>query len=365
MARILAKHTWLVAVLTLTAFPLYCSAQEKPLSIPLVPAADWRQVDSHPLPLSTISKYGGDPAVEQEYGVKALELRTYQLGKTPMQVLVEPGLDAISAYGLLTFYQTPDMTPEKGLPLTVGDTNQTLMARGNNFIRFLHGKDFPTSRNDFQALIVFIGGSRLPKSTIMSLPSPMPSQGLVPGSEKYILGLEAAKRALPSFRSDLIGFEQGAQLQLGQYKTAQGASTLMSISYPTPQIARVRFGALTNFLGLNRDQGEGSIYGRRHTSYVFLVLNAGNQRNASALMDEFDVTASVSWDQPSSPERSFTLQVVHMILAILLLTAYLIGACVVAGVLFFLSRRLAAKFFPESSWGHPDEDQFIRLNLGS
>ena len=164
------------------------------------------------------------------------------------------------------------------------------MARGNNFIRFLHGKDSPPSDSDFQALLVFVGGSKPSKSAIMSLPSPMPPKGLVPGSEKYILGLEAAKRVLPSFRTDLIGFEQGAEVQLGQYQTGKGTSTLMSISYPTPQIARVRFGALTKFLGLNQDHGADSVYGRRHRSYVFLALNAGNAETASALMDQFQVT---------------------------------------------------------------------------
>jgi hypothetical protein len=362
MPRIFAKQAWLVAVLT--ALPLYCSAQEKPLVIPLVPAADWRQVDSQPLPLRAISKYSGDPAVEQEYGVKALELRTYQLGKTRAQVLVEPAPDTTSAYGLLTFYQTPEMTPEKGLELAVGDANQTLMARGNNFIRFLRGKEMP-SESDYQALLVFVGGTKPSKSAIRSLPSSMPPKGLVPGSEKYILGLEAAKRVLPSFRTDLIGFEQGAQVQLGQYQSGKGTSTLLSIGYPTPQIARVRFGALSNFLGLNREHGEDSVYGRRYRSYVFVVLNAGNAGTASALMDQFQITESVSWDQPPSPERSFTLQLVHMIFAILLLTAFLICACIVAGVLFFLSRRFAAKFFPDSQWGHPDDDQFIRLNLRS
>jgi hypothetical protein len=361
MARTFANHAWLVAVLT--ALPFHCSAQEKSLVIPLVPAADWRQVDSRPLLLSAVSKYGVDPIVEQEYGVKALELRTYQLGKTRTQVVVEPAADVISAYGLLTFYQTPAMTPEKGLQLAVGDANQTLMARGNNFIRFLRGKDSPSSESNYQALLVFVGGSQPSKSAIRSLPSSMPPQGLVPGSEKYVLGLEAAKRVLPSFRTDLIGFDQGAQVQLGQYKTGKGTSTLVSISYPTPQIARLRFGALTNFLGLNRDHGEDSVYGRRHRSYLFLVLNAGNAGTASALMDQFQVSASVSWDQPYAPERTFTLQLVHMILAILLLTAFLIGTCIVAGILFFLSRRIAAKFFPESPWGHPDEDQLIRLNL--
>ena len=177
------------------------------------------------------------------------------------------------------------------------------------------------------------------------------------------MGLEAAKRVLPSFRTDLIGFEYGAEVQLGQYKTDKGTSTLVSISYPTPQIARVRFGALKNFLGLNQDDGETSLYGTRRGSYVFLVLHAGSEGTATALMNQFQVTEGVTWDQRYITEASFTRQLVQMILAIFLLTTFLIGACIVAGVLFFLSRRIAAKFFPESSWGHTDEDQLIRLNL--
>ena len=320
-------------------------------------------MDSHPLPLSAVSQYGGDPAVEQEYGVKAPELRTYKLGKWQTQVVVEPTPDAISAYGLLTFYWTPAMMPEKGIQLAASDASETIMARGDNFCRFLHGKDSPPSQNDNQALLIFVGGSKPSASALQNLPASMPAKGLVPGTEKYILGPEAAKRILPAFRTDLIGFQQGAELQLGQYETGKGTSTLMSISYPTPQIARTRFGSLTNFLGLNRDQGAGSIYGKRQSSYVFLVLNAGNAGAASALMNQFQVTEGVSWDQKYNSERSFTMNLVHMILAIMLLTAMLIGGCIIAGVLFFISRRVAAKLFPNSQWGHSDEDQLIRLNL--
>jgi hypothetical protein len=361
MARIFAKHAWLAAVLTV--LPLSCLAQEKPFVMPLVPAADWRQLNSQPLPLSAIADYGGDPAVEQEYGVKALELRTYQLGKTQVKVLVEPAADVPSAYGLLTFYQTPATMPEKDIQLAVRGASQTLMARGKKFIRFLHGKDSPPSESDYQALLIFVGGNKPSASAIGTLPTPMPSKGLVPGSEKYLLGLEAAKRVLPSFRTDLIGFEYGAEVQSGQYKTDKGASTLISISYPTPQIARVRFGALKNFLGLNQNQGEASSYGTRHGSYVFLVLGAGNEGTATALLNLFQVTEGVAWDQRYVTEASFTRQLVQMILAIFLLTAILIVACIVAGILFFLSRRMAARFFPESSWGRTDEDQLIRLNL--
>ncbi len=364
MARSLAQHVWLVAVL-FAVLPLHCSAQQKPFVMPVIPAADWRQVNSQPLPASDVTKYGGDPAVEQEYGVKALELRTYQLGKMQTPVVVEHTPDATSAYGLLTFYQTPAMQPVSGVQLATGDANQTLMARGGNFIRFLRGKGSSLTENDYRALLIFVGGSKPSASEMTSLPSPMPPNGLVPGSEKYILGPEVAKRVLPSFRTDLIGFDQGAEVQLGQYSTGPGTSTLMSISYPTPQIARVRFGALTNLLGLNQNQGEKSVYGKRHGSYIFLVLNTANAQTAAALMDLFQVSEGVSWDQQYKPERTFTMQLVHMILAIVILTAFLIAACVVMGVLFFLSRRFAAKFFPNSPWGHPDDDQLIRLNLNT
>ncbi len=361
MAGKFAKHAWLMAVLT--AVPVFSFAQQKPLFVHLAPAAGWRQVVSTPSPVSEVTRFGGDPAIEREYGVKSLDFRTYQLDKIRAEVIVESAPDVVSAYGLLTFYRTPEMTPENGFELAIGDANQVLMARGNNFLRFPRGKDPALTDADFRSLMTFVGGAQVPKSAESSLPPPMPPNGLVPGSEKYVLGLQAAKRLLPSFRTDLIGFDQGAELQLGQYETEKGAATLLSINYPTPQIARVRFGALHDFLSLNQDTGENSIYGRRRFTYVFLVLNAGDSAQASNLLNLFQVNTSVTWDQPPNPQRTFTLQVVHMILAILLLTAYLIGACLVAGVAFFLSKRIALKYFPQSSWGHTDEDQLIRLNL--
>jgi hypothetical protein len=296
--------------------------------------------------------------------VKRLELRTYEVGKTRTQVVVEQAPDVPSAYGLLTFYQTPAMMPEKDIQLAVGDANITLMARGRNFLRFLRGKDLPPSKSDYHALLIFVGGSNPSPTTLKDLPSPLPPEGLIPGSEKYFWGLEAAKRVLPSFRTDLIGFEQSAQAHLGQYQTAKGSSTLLLISYPNPQIAQIRFKALTSLLALNQDQGENTVYGRRQGSYIFLALNAGNPGTASTVMDLFQVTRGVSWDEhyPQS-KRSFTLQLVNMILSIFVLTAFLVGGCVIAGVLFYFSRRVAAKLFPDALWGRPDEDQLIRLNL--
>ena len=149
----LAKHAaWAVV---LTAIALVCFATEKPQVIPVVPQSNWRFLDSHPLPLAVVSQYGGYPAVEQEYGVKGLELRTYQLGKTAARVMEEQAADTPSAYGLLTFYQTREMSPPQGIKLAMGDANQTLMARGDKFLRFLRGKD--STDSEYHALLLFVG----------------------------------------------------------------------------------------------------------------------------------------------------------------------------------------------------------------
>jgi len=361
MARRLSKLVWLLAALT--AIPYLRSAPQNPRTIPTVPAANWHQEEAQRLPLSAVSQFGGEAVIEQEYGVATLELRTYGFGKVRARVVVEPTPDATSAYGLLTFYQKGSMLPEKGMELAFSDADGTLMARGKNFIRFLRDKDSPLSVNDYQALLVFVGGTKPSADPIATLPAPMPGQNLVPGSEKYCIGNEAAKRLLPSFRTDLMGFDQGAEVQIGQYKTSKGLSTVVAISYPTPHIARIRLGAMTSLLGLDQNRGADSMYGRRQGSFVFLVLGAENPEIATALLDQFHVAEGVSWDQRYPGDKSFTLQLVQMILAIVILTAFLIGVCLLAGVIHFLSRRLAARFLPGWQWGHPDDDQLIRLNL--
>ena len=295
MARIFAKHAWLVAVLTV--LPFLCSAQEKPFVIPLVPAADWRQVDSQPLPA-----LGGQQVRRRPSGGTGIWGEGAGIAHLPIGQNADAGGGGTRA-GCDLRLRTADFLPDpgddagKGHPISGRRCQPNVDGAREQFHPLPARQGLALSESDYQALLIFVGGSKPSASALRGLPSPMPSKGLVPGSEKYLLGLEAAKRVLPSFRTDLIGFDQGAEVQLGQYQTGKGTSTLMSISYPTPQIARVRFGALTNFLGLNQDRGEDSVYGRRHGSYVFLVLNAGNAGTASALMDQFQVTEGVSWDQ--------------------------------------------------------------------
>ncbi len=338
---------------------------QKNLVTPLVPAASWRLVNSQALDLNRVRQWSGDPVIEREYGVKSVEVRACRLDDTVAEVIEEQASDVTAAYGLLTFYQTEMMTPEKGMELTLSGPDGALMARGRFFIRVPRPRAPGSQLTDdnFRALLIFVGGTRPSSDALASLPAALPEAGLVPGSEKYVLGPEAARRVLPTFRTDLIGFSQGAEVHAGAYLSGKGRATVLAVTYPTPQIARVRFGAMERFLGINQDHGLGSIYGRRRGSFVFLVLNGDSPALATRLMDQFKVSQSVTLNERYPGDESVWVQMAKLVLANLALVGILVGLAILGGVLIFLFRRLAAMWFPHSSWANPSEGTIIRLHL--
>ena len=349
-------------LMTLSAFlPLFCAQNVS--VIPLVPAANWRLTANQSLGVDEIKSYGGDPAVESEYGVKSIEARTYQLERASVQVVVEAAADVSAAYGLLTYYQNESMHPEKTIELAMTGPPGSLMARGRSFIRFQRPKGSEVSDNDFRALLILVGGTRPTRDSLVNLPSLLPASGLIPGSTKYIVGPVTAQRVLPNLPTDLIGFDQGAELHSGEYQLGNSRSTIVELSYPTPQIARLRFAKMSDALGLNQDRGANSLYGRRDGSFIFLALKASNKAAASELLDHFNVNQELSWDQRYPGDKTIGQQLFELIMGNVFLTLVLAGSGLAGGLLIVLSRRVTARVFPAWEWGHPETDRLIRLNL--
>jgi hypothetical protein len=363
MSAAYPRRLWVA--LTLVLAPPLAAAQERSV-VPLIPAANWRLVGSQKVELDAIGKWGGDPAIEQEYGVKSLTERTYQLDSHQAQALLEETPDASSAYGLLTFYQNETMSPNKSMGLTVLGPRGALLARGRVFVRVARPDEYPLSDSDFHALLIFIGGMRSASESSVGLPAPLPAAGRVPCSEKYLLGPDATRRVLPSFPAELIGFTQGAEVQTATYVTGQGATPyahLLLISYPNPQIARERFASIESSLRLNQNRGSESSYGTRLGALILVVLNSPSRTVANALLSEFKVSQHVSWDQRYPGQEPVVIQMARLVLGNMMLVLILVIFAVVGGVLVFVFKRLTAKWFPGASWAHGDEGQIISLRL--
>lgn len=356
------KQAWLCfAVLTIPA----AARTEQPSVIPLLTASDWRLESTQEMPVSEIRKRGGDPAIEREYGVKAVQDRVYRCQNKFAEALVEQTPDASAAFGLLTYYQTDDVRPVPGMRSTLSGPEGTLMARGPFFIRISSrtASAAQLSEDELRGLLKALSGTRPPSQDVANLPVTLPSSGLVPGSEKYLLGPEAAQHVLPSFRTDLIGFPQGAEVQSAAYSVGREPVTVLAISYPTPQIARTRIEIMQRLLGLNTDRGPQLIYGKRVGSFVILVLEASTAASATRVLDDFRGVQSVTSDVRYPGDKPVAVQLIELIIANFELVGVLFGLAILGGLMIVVSKQVTRRWFPKWPWGQPDECTIIRLGL--
>lgn len=330
------------------------------MNLPSLPK--WHMEKSQNVSFSDVRQWGVESSVDREYGVTRVEIRTYRKGNQTVQALVEKAADPSSAYGLLTFYQNESMKPAKGMKLTVIGPNEAYMARGVFFVRVLRPTTSKMSEEDFHSALIAIAGAAPSANAMSLLPPSLPPQGLIPGSEKYVLGPVAEQQAVPSIPADLVGFRLGAELQAAAYRRNGQRVTFILISYPTMTIARSHYRAIVRILGVNKKNGPDAVYGKLKGTYVLLVQNARTREIASGLMSQLTIEQQVSWNQPP-PGKPVTVQMFHLILGNILLVVLLVGLALFAGFLFFVSRRVAAKWFPHWDWAQAYEDSITRLNL--
>lgn len=340
------------------------SSSHRVTFIQLAPPSEWRIVATQTLNLSQLSGWGVIPAVESEYGVKDAILQTYAGSGTRIQVLVEEASDPSAAFGLLTFYQTEGMRGVPGMALTVSGRGLALMARNAAFFRVLMHAPLNDSESRLRAFLISLGGARPSAHSMDLMPASLPSKGIIPGSEKYALGPEVARRAIPWVPPVLLGFAEGAEAHTATYERSGGTVSLLLVSYPTPQIARLRFKAMQEQLHLSQDRQQGQMFGRQDGSFVFLVdrLGTATPSEAVALLNDLTVNKVVTQDE-RYPGKPIEVQLLELIIANILLILVLLGTSVVGGVMMVISRHLLTKWFPNSEWGLAGEGNLIQLHL--
>lgn len=386
MAVSLAKRLWLGALLLSVWTP---ARAQNTAVIPLATSSTWRLEGSNKIPVEELRAWGADVAIEREYGVSVVERRVYVLYPEEQRVdaFIEKASDPSAAYGLLTVYATGQMSQLKDLPLTRLGPASALLVRGSNFIRIVQaaappGKvakpvgtantsaassehPFAFSLGELRSLLAQVGGEGPSSAELEARPAAPPLAGLVQGSEKYLLGEAAARRVLPAFPVQLIGFSMGAEVRMATYRAGEGNVRVLAISYPTPEIARTRFTAMENSLPLNppHSQAPSAVYGKETGSFIILVLDAPSAQVATKLLSRLNSSEHVAWDRPYPGDEPIIIQMVKLVIANLILTFILAGFALGGGVIFFITKRIAMKWFPRTTFGQPDEATIIKLHL--
>jgi hypothetical protein len=180
---------------------------------------------------------------------------------------------------------------------------------------------------------------RLVRSSLPTLSGYLPGKGLVPNSERYVLGPASLARFEPRISSPLAAFEMGAEGQIARYRTGSGDVQLSVFSYPTPQIASARlqeFGKLPD------------AFARRSGPLVAVAFP--KSADANSLIERVSYEPRVSWtEQPAPAQKNTAQDAAQMILAILILAGVLIAASVLLGMIFGGFRIALGRFGIETA----------------
>ena len=182
---------------------------------------------------------------------------------------------------------------------------------------------------------------RLPRRVHSSLPTLsgyLPGKGLVPNSERYVVGPASLARFEPRISSPLAAFEMGAEGQLARYRTGGGEAQLAVFSYPTPQMAGVR---LREFEKLP------DAVARRSGPLVAVAFP--KTADSKSLLERVSYEPRVSWTEQQPAQKDTVQDAAQMILAILILAGVLIAASVLLGMIFGGFRIALGKFGIETA----------------
>ncbi|HEV8384504.1 MAG TPA: DUF6599 family protein [Candidatus Acidoferrales bacterium] len=334
----------------------------------LLPASlgDWTSARGVRLTPREIERAAGeDAALLREYGVTAAEQRTYIRGTRALQMTVYVFPDSSAAYGAYSFLRTGAVAVD-GHPGTTSPRHGTRRMLLGNFILEMSG-NVPEAQlhapDELQKqLLVWADSAPYPM-----LSQYLPAEGLVRGTERYLLTKESLARVLPFERSDWVSFEYGAEAEVARYRTNGTPSTLLLISYPTPQAAQLKQAELGRWLNVNNSETSKTnrpiAYVRRILSILAIVVDAQSPEAAKTLLAGIEYQPTFSWNEPG--HRATDPPILFVIYHIMVGIGVLLAFALVAGISFGGLRVVTKFFFPGKVFDRPATMEIIQLGLSS
>jgi hypothetical protein len=290
-------------------------------------------------------------AVLKEAGLSAIEQRVYQSGQDEITVRAFTLKDPSSAYEVYTFLLAPGMR-------SMGAGKDSALGQYDT----LSPNTKPESLNDLVPALK----SKADLSPLPPLKTYLPKEWRIFGSERYALGPNAFRAALTALNqgvyaglSNEVGFQDGAEAILAQYKGEHGSGVLLLLEYPTPQVAENRRHHLEEALAAAAKPAGVTV--ERKASLLSLVFDATSAMHAQAIRDAVDYETQVTWNEPHQSATDPPL--VQMLYKIFLFTSLFLVVATVTGIAFGGFRILIKHWLPGKVFDRPENIEVLQLGL--
>jgi hypothetical protein len=337
------------------------------------------------VPAQQVEQLANDRAnILREYGITAGERREYADGNDKATVTLYLMVDPSAAFGAFTFFREPDMAlpaPVTAASYAAGKRGHALLVVGNLLMDVVASKrEMATAELNTLARSVAAQADRRPYPPIAGF---LPKAGLIPGSERYVLGPLALAQVFPEgapIRMDWAGFGSSAEAIVARYRlpagklssqssrrehTAEGL--LLLILYPTQQLAADRYDALSKSFALNvepgQEAGRPNVFGTRSSALIALLSGAETREAAAELLDQVHYSSDVTWNEPT---HNITDPSISTIVVGAILDTGAIMLLVFAASIGFGGFRLLAKLLaPGKIFDRNAEVEILQLGINS
>lgn len=324
----------------------------------------WTASPSTQTPIRSDASLFG-PGILDEYGVLSIEQKSYARGLDQLDVTLFRMADPTAAYGAFTYLHTPEMRPLAISKYSVGLNDRAIVTIGN-FLLYVKGERAAATESDLQVL----AGALKPQADSRPYPvisEHLPEAGLIPGSERYILGAWGLATFAPIANGDWVGFGQGAEAILANYRNGTKEASLLVIEYPTQQIAgahAAKIGALAaSALADSGKRTHKSITVKRSANLVTLAMSSDEISTpyAQSLLGQVHFGHDVMWNEPSFKAKEPKLNV--MVVGAFLGTGVILVLAIVTGFGFGLMRIAMKIFFPGKVFDRHRSIEIIQLGI--
>lgn len=308
----------------------------------------------------------GDGLLLKEYGAETAERQTFKKDGGALTVTVIQFRDPTGSFGAFLHVSSPDASPLDLSEMAVISRERAVFTISNLLVE-VEGSGLRERIEDLKALASVVRPrARREAGPYPSLGRYFPG-GALKGSRKFALGPVGLERIVPTGKGDWLGFDLGAEVEAARYKLGDRESTLLLVSYPTPQVAIAREKALARWFNLNlaeeKVEGRPVLFTRRMTTLLAILAGADAQKQGEALLAKVHYETEVTLNEPSYKATDPPLGL--MLYRVFSGTFYFVGFGIVIGIAFAIFRLGIKRLLPGKIFDRPGAVEIIQLGLGS
>lgn len=275
---------------------------------------------------STSTAIQADRPLWEEYGLKDSETAGYENDTTKFRVAIYRLQDTTGAMAAFQWQRPANSTPSTIGRLAAETADSLLLVHGNYLLSFMGYKPPTVELDGLVQTLRNIDTTGLP-----TLSSYLPTEELVPNSERYVIGPAGLQKFAPGISPSVAAFHFGAEAQLGVFHSPKGDTTLAIFNYPTPQIAMQKVPDFEKLPGAMT---------KRSGPLVALVLAPPDSDFAERLLARIRYQAAVTRDEyvPTRRDNIGNLLLNAFILIGILLAFSLVSGLALGGFRAFTRR---------------------------